>query len=84
MLDEQMSAKLIEPKQDRILYSVDHDGQFFYMHSNNLAKNFQIFKSKDLAWNWDIFIPNNPEEYLSSFDLTQNYLLLNYKNQLRE
>lgn len=81
MDDLNFEPHLIKPKKERILYSVDHSHDYFYLHTNEGAKNFKILRAKDDATelNFEEFIAEDAQAYLTSFDLTLNYLLLNYK-----
>ena len=83
MSDESLTPHLIEKRKERVQYSVDHAGKYFYKHSNDSAKNFHILRteSKDYSVNdiWGSYIAEDKEKYLSSFDVTKDYLLLNYK-----
>lgn len=83
MDDMNFTPKLIKKRKDKVLYEIDHNGKFFYMHTNEAAENFQILRSsiddfQDES-SWKTFIAEEKDKYLSSFDLTSIYLLLNYK-----
>ncbi len=84
MFEENSKPKLIKDRKDRIQYSIDHGGQYFYQKTNDDCKNFHILRAVadgyDSNSQWEVYVPENKEQYLSSFDLTKNYLLLNYKN----
>lgn len=83
MNDENFTTKLLSKRKDRILVSVDHGGDYFYKSTNDGAKNFHILRteSKDYSLNkiWDSFVEEEKNKYLSSFDITKDYILLNYK-----
>ncbi len=82
MDDKNHKPILIKQRIDKILYSIDHAGDYFYMNTNNDAKNFQILRGKlsnlDIAWSK--YIPEEKDKYLSSFDINSKYLLLNYQH----
>jgi oligopeptidase B len=82
MSDHGFIPKLIRPREDKIFYSVDHSGEHFYIKTNHQAKDFRLVRidvnNFDYG-NYDEYIKERPGEYLSSFDLTKNYLILNYK-----
>lgn len=82
---------LVKQRADKVHYSVDHGNGYFYMHTNykknskDLASNFQLLRASDdedlsLVDTWQGYIPEDKEKYLSSFDITMNYLILNYRN----
>jgi oligopeptidase B len=83
MSDKTFTPQLVLPRKDRIQYSIDHNGLFFYQYTNDGAKNFQILRAESNDYSatkpWSIYIAEKKDKYLSSFDLTQNYLLMNYK-----
>ncbi len=83
MNDKEFTPKMLSKRKDRILVSIDHGGNYFYKSTNDGAKNFHILKveSKDYSMNkiWDSYIEEETDKYLSSFDITKDFLLLNYK-----
>jgi oligopeptidase B len=83
MQDPSLTPKLVNKRTDQILYSVDHNDKYFYKHTNYKAKNFHILRAESSSYTenskWEIYIAEKKASYLSGFDITQNYLLLNYK-----
>lgn len=83
MQNSSFNTHLIKPKEGKILYDIDHNGQYFYIHTNEDAEDFHIFKAtKDSVHDkssWEDYIPEIKGEYLDSFDITKNYLILNYQ-----
>lgn len=83
MTDKTFTPQLVLARKDRIQYSIDHNGPFFYQYTNDGAKNFQILRAESNDYSatkpWSTYIAEKKDKYLSSFDLTQNYLLMNYK-----
>lgn len=83
MSDKTFTPKLLSKRKDRIIVSIDHGGDYFYKSTNDGAKNFHILRteSKDYSMNkiWDSYIEEEKSKYLSSYDITKDYLLLNYK-----
>lgn len=82
MQDHNFTPTLVKPRQDGIFYEIEHNGAYFYIKTNYTAKNFRVAKvSVDnfQASNWqEDYIKEESDKYLSSFDITQNYLILNY------
>ncbi|MBF8246552.1 MAG: S9 family peptidase [Rickettsia sp.] len=76
---------LIKKRSSNIFYDLDSCIDFFYMKINHKnSKNFYIVKSsnKNYDYNvdsWEIFIPYYKNKHLVSFDISKDYLLLNYK-----
>lgn len=71
---------LIMSKRESIRYSVDHCGEYFYIHTNDLGPNFRLARAKVVnPSEWEEYFAHDNKKYLSSFDLTANYLILNYR-----
>ena len=83
MQDKTLITKLINKRKDNILYSVDHNAGYFYKSTNDGAKNFHILRTESNGYlsdtAWQTYIAEKQDSDLSSFDITRNYLLLNYK-----
>jgi oligopeptidase B len=80
MNDQNFKPILIKKRVDKILYSVDHGTDYFYMYSNDGAKNFKLLRTNDIKQNWQEYIKEESDKYLANFDLTDKYILLNYKH----
>jgi oligopeptidase B len=83
MSDKTLTPKPLIKRKDGILVSVDHGGDYFYQSTNDGAKNFQILRTKSKKYSidniWESYIEEQKEKYLSSYDITQDFLLINYK-----
>jgi oligopeptidase B len=82
MEDNSFSPKLLKAKADTFHYDVEHEGDYFYIHTNHGAKNYRIARIsiKDFEkQEWVDYIPEDKDSYLDSFDISSNYLILNYK-----
>ncbi len=79
------------PRESKHEYSVKKLGDWFYIRTNWQATNFRLMKvHKDHhadKTKWQVVVPHNPEAYLSSFEICENYLViadkLNGINRLR-
>ncbi|WP_425361152.1 S9 family peptidase [Candidatus Tisiphia endosymbiont of Stenodema calcarata] len=85
MHDHSFQPKLIRASKEEIFYSVEHNGDNFYIKTNEGAKNFRIVlvnvnNFQNDLWKND-YISEDPGKYLSSFAITRNYLILNYRDQ---
>ncbi|AGJ02092.1 Protease II [Rickettsia prowazekii str. NMRC Madrid E] len=83
MQDDSFTPKLVRVAENKVFYEVEHNGEFFYIKTNYKAKNFHIVKVpinnfENANWN-DIYIQEEQDKYLKSFDVTKNYLILNYR-----
>lgn len=84
MNDHSLTPKLIRPAQEEIFYEVEHKGDNFYIKTNVKAKNFRIALVKTANFqtdSWDVdYVPEEKDKYLESFNITKNYLILNYRD----
>lgn len=72
------------PRQRDHEYSIDHggdrgDGDFFYIHSNDAAKNFRLFKTpvgQTEREHWQEVIPHREDVLLTGFQLFRDHLVL--------
>lgn len=85
MQDNNFTPKLVRAAENKIFYDVEHNGDYFYIKTNYKAKNFHIVKltvNNFENTNWDdIYIKEEKDKYLKSFEVTNNYLILNYRDQ---
>ncbi len=70
----------ILPRRDKVRYSVNHHEDFFYLLTNDIGDNFRLQRVKIGSNEPEEYIPMHPSKYLSSSDITKNYLILNYKD----
>ncbi len=80
MGDHIMQPKLIIPKKEKIFYDIEHQGDYFYIRTNDYAKNFCILRLSVHDTNYrNSYIGEESDKYLANFDITNNYIILNYK-----
>ncbi|ARD86462.1 peptidase S9 [Rickettsia bellii] len=84
MHDESFTPKLIRPLESHIFYDVAHHENYFYIKTNYKAKNFRIVKVpvdnfQNDDWHND-YIKEEQDKYLKDFDITENYFILNYRD----
>lgn len=77
--NESLFPELIREREEGIFYDVEHYGSEFYLRINDRGGNFRIAKLNQAEGLID-FIPQS-EEYLESFDVSQSYMILNYKRK---
>jgi oligopeptidase B len=80
--DVNFNAKLFSPLREKISYDIDHNGKHFYVLTNDQGPNFRLaitdlINTEDKYWQDYLALDKN--KYLSSFDITANYLIANYK-----
>lgn len=70
--------QVLQARIPHLEYAADHYGEFFYIRTNDQAKNFKLVKapiSNPTKENWIDVIPHRPEVLLEDFDLFSNYLV---------
>ncbi|WP_410520980.1 S9 family peptidase [Candidatus Tisiphia endosymbiont of Beris chalybata] len=83
MDDEHFQPQLIRPLKEGIFYDVEHNGNNFYIRTNEGAKNFRVVlvdinNFQNSLWE-NNYVPEAPNRYLISCEITKNYLILNYR-----
>lgn len=70
---------VIQARKPKMLYSVDHYGDHFYIRTNMDAKNFRLMKTpvnRTGMNNWSEIIPHREDVLLEDFEVFKNYLSL--------
>ena len=76
--------KLFAAVRENILYEIEHNKENFYIRSNDQGANFRLAICDIGATEsnfWRNFIDLDQQRYLMSFDITKDYLILNYQYQ---
>lgn len=71
--------KTISSRRDGIEYYVDHHKGFFFICTNDDAKNFKLVKApvdSPSHENWEEVIPHRPQVMITQVELFENYLVL--------
>lgn len=81
MRSNEFDLKLFKARQDKVLYTLDHCNEFFYIHTNDQGPNFRLAKTNveniDQE-NWVDVLPYSKTKYLSSFSLSKSHFIANY------
>lgn len=76
-------AQLFKPHKEKIEYAINHIHDQFYIHTNEKAVNFKICKcpeNKIAPKNWEVFVAHNENKLISSFDLYNDYMIINERS----
>lgn len=83
---EGFSVNVVKPRQQHVLYHVTHNGDFFYMLTNDNGANFRLLAkyfpdtasvaSSSLNHEWIEIIPHSLDEYLVGLYMYRNNLVL--------
>jgi oligopeptidase B len=79
---------LFQARQPKVEYYVYHQGNDFYIHTNENAPNFRILKTPDTKpgkQNWKEVIPGRDSVYVEGIDVFKDFLtVFERENGLRE
>jgi oligopeptidase B len=79
---DSLAPQLIEKRRDDHLYSVDHKGDYFYISTNDMGKNFRLVRTKidqpSQAF-WQEVISHSEREYFVNYDLYKNHLVVTHR-----
>lgn len=71
--------ELVKARKPEVKYYMYHHGNDFYIHTNEDAPNFRVFKtpvSKPGRKNWEEFIPHRDSVYIEGLDAFADYLVI--------
>ena len=71
--------KIVEPRKQGIEYYPDHNGDSFYIRTNDTGRNFRLVTAPITdpgAKNWHEIMAHNPDVMLDEIDLFKNFLVL--------
>ena len=70
-------------KEEKLKYSIDyHNGNFIILTNKDNSTNFKVMITKEdktSIENWEDLIPYNDKIYINSIDLTNDFLLVSFK-----
>jgi oligopeptidase B len=71
--------RLIRPRENDLLYSVDHHGDRFFIATNENAKNFKVMETPVASpdkEHWKDFLPYDPKVKVDAVDAFENHLVV--------
>jgi len=71
--------QVVQPRKEDLIYNVSHFGDYFYIVSNDNAKNFKLSKTKVTSpgmENWQDMIANRDDVLLERIELFKNFLVV--------
>jgi oligopeptidase B len=71
--------KIVEPRKQGVEYYPDHNGDSFYIRTNDTGRNFRLVTAPvtdPSAKNWHEVMAQNPDIMLDEIDLFRNFLVL--------
>jgi oligopeptidase B len=83
--DQPMGAwKIMEPRKQGVEYYADHNGDFFYIRTNDTGRNFRLVRApvaKPASANWEEVLPQRADVMLDDLDLFKNYCVLSEREK---
>ena len=74
--DSEMSPKLFKKRQKDVRYSLDSWGEYFYIHTNENARDYKILRcKKNNIENLEEFIPSKKETVIGGLDFLDDYII---------
>ena len=74
-----VAPKVIRPRRPNVEYSVEHGGGFFYIHTNDQAKNFKIVRVPDsdpAAIKRQDWVPHRPEVFVEGVEVFNRFAVV--------
>jgi len=71
--------RLVFPRESDHEYSIEHAGDYFYIRTNDHARNFRLVRApvaNPSRGNWEEVIPHRDEVLLETFDVFRDHLVL--------
>jgi oligopeptidase B len=77
--DPTAEFKMIEPRKQGVEYYPDHNGDSFYIRTNDTGRNFRLVRAPvddPASKNWHEVMAQNPDIMLDDLDLFKNFCVL--------
>ena len=79
---DDLKTQIVQARKAGVKYFTEHNGDYLYMMTNDAGQNFRITRAELKALDsWSEYIPLDKEKPLDDFDITNNFLILNYKSK---
>jgi len=78
-IDPTAEWKIIEPRKQGVEYYPDHNGDSFYIRTNDTGRNFRLVNAPVTdpgSKNWHEVLPHNPNIMLDDVDFFKNFAVL--------
>src|SRR6516164_5211826 len=76
--------RIIEPRQQGVIYEVDHVGDEFFIRTNLDAPDFRLMRAPQAtpaAQNWKEIVPEQPGHHLSHFKAFETFVAVDVENE---
>ena len=72
-------AVVVAPRRPNVEYTVDHSGGFFYIYTNDKAKNFRIVRVPEgdsYSAMWQDWMPHRADVFIEGIDLFETFAVV--------
>ena len=81
---DKIQPVLFQKRKTDVRYSIDSWKNFFYVHTNENARDYKILKCKtDQINNLEVFIPDKKETVIGSLDFLDDYIIRGEKSDAK-
>ena len=77
-------VSVFKTKKEGVLYDIDHGNEGFYIHTNEKALNFKVYRcpeNKIAQKNWKLVVPHKEDVQILHLQLTEKYLCLSERSK---
>jgi oligopeptidase B len=74
------SPRIVAARRPNVEYSVEHGGDFFYIRTNDRARNFRIVRTADTGGSpdaWSDWVPHRAEAFIQGVDIFRKFAVVN-------
>ena len=70
--------RVIAPRRPDVEYNIEHGGGYFYMLTNDGARNFKILRAKDVpgALEWTDWTPHRDDVFVEGLDVFETFVVV--------
>ncbi len=76
-------ARVVLPRRPNVEYSLEHGGGYFYVVTNDGARNFRIRRAKDVAGTleWTDWAPPKADVFIEGLDVFQKFAVVSERRE---
>ncbi len=76
-------ARVVLPRRPNVEYSLEHGGGYFYVVTNDGARNFRIRRAKDVAGTleWTDWAPPRADVFIEGLDVFQKFAVVSERRE---
>ena len=78
------APRVIAPRRDNVEYSVEHGGEFFYIYTNDAARNFRIVRALEddpSPANWKDWLAHRDTAFVEGIDVFERHAVVRERTE---